>query len=139
MIPPPMLPPSTHTSKATTSPAHGVPLWPSSWPVYPQDCKHPYMTWWRCTGPFSPSLPNGLALSFASKWRTGLQSTCATVSGWHQLGAYMGWWQMQALTSFKHEEWGHWQSVTFRLHSYADTLDCIVSFFTPPHRSPCTI
>ena len=29
--------------------------------------------------------------------------------------------------------------VTFGLHSYADTSDCIVSFLTSPHRSPCTI
>ena len=29
--------------------------------------------------------------------------------------------------------------VTVGLHSYADTLDCIASFLTPPHRSPCTI
>ena len=29
--------------------------------------------------------------------------------------------------------------VTFGLHSYTDTLDCIVSFLTPPHQSPCTI
>ena len=30
-------------------------------------------------------------------------------------------------------------TVTIGLHSYADTSDCIVSFLTPPHRSPCTI
>ena len=29
--------------------------------------------------------------------------------------------------------------VTVGLHSYAATLDCIVSFLIPPHRSPCTI
>ena len=29
--------------------------------------------------------------------------------------------------------------VTIGLHSYADTLDCIASFLTPSHRSPCTI
>ena len=29
--------------------------------------------------------------------------------------------------------------VMFGLHSYAATLDCIVSFLISPHRSPCTI
>ena len=31
------------------------------------------------------------------------------------------------------------RAVTIGLHSYADTLDCIVSFLNPSHRSPCTI
>ena len=35
--------------------------------------------------------------------------------------------------------WKEQRGVTFGLHSYADTLDCIVSFLTSPHRSPCTI
>ena len=31
------------------------------------------------------------------------------------------------------------RAVTIGLHSYTDTLDCIVSFLNPSHRSPCTI
>ena len=30
-------------------------------------------------------------------------------------------------------------NVTIGLHLHADTLDCIVSFLTPSHQSPCTI
>ena len=111
-IPSIMPPPSTPTSTAMNTPAPGERSRqsPCSSPISLLDPRPLCAMLWRPTGPSQSSQHSGQVWSSTCKGRTSMRSTCAMILASHQLGAFMGCWPMQELTSSAATALVHYQN-----------------------------